>query len=410
MLAADPEHRPTPALLLDPASARGRRVATRPPRRAPRPMTLAGAEVWDARSLAFGLAVEPEQAVQSLRGGVVEQWLRRSLGDAQLAVRVEELVRQRPVDPTAGGGGDDAVLLMRAVALIDPLAPLCWRGVAVWPDGIGPAVAVAQPNAPEVLGRLQEIVMGQEVANWAVLRPDRCDAGMLQTDARRQHTWLRQLGKGAGAPLLAYLLNPLMPCASPLLANHWVARLADLLPALEDAAGKVDRRQADPVDTHVAAFIAARLERRTQQELATELGGSTECLAQIRILAQLQSRLGPRPFPALAGWLAGKAGPVVATWRNRDRRKEIEQRLQPLAAAGYLAPILQMLDDPGARSADAREAQEAAAAVASVEAELARIDGGAQDRVDAATRLGQEIAAGLGLAALATALVVAAFG
>ena len=35
MLAEDPEHRPTPTLLLDPASARGRRVAARPPRRAP---------------------------------------------------------------------------------------------------------------------------------------------------------------------------------------------------------------------------------------------------------------------------------------------------------------------------------------------------------------------------------------
>ena len=37
MLAEDPEHRPTPTLLRDPASARGRRVAARPPRRAQRP-------------------------------------------------------------------------------------------------------------------------------------------------------------------------------------------------------------------------------------------------------------------------------------------------------------------------------------------------------------------------------------
>jgi eukaryotic-like serine/threonine-protein kinase len=40
MLAEDPEHRPTPMLLLDPASARGRRVAARPPRRAQRSIIL----------------------------------------------------------------------------------------------------------------------------------------------------------------------------------------------------------------------------------------------------------------------------------------------------------------------------------------------------------------------------------
>ena len=82
MLAEDPEHRPTPTLLLDPASARGRRVAARPPRRAQRPIIMAGSEVWDARSLAYALGDEPEQGLNALRSGAVEQWLRRGLGDA----------------------------------------------------------------------------------------------------------------------------------------------------------------------------------------------------------------------------------------------------------------------------------------------------------------------------------------
>ena len=46
---------------------------------------VAGSEVWDARSLAYALAVEPEQGLNALRSGAVEQWLRRGLGDAQLA-------------------------------------------------------------------------------------------------------------------------------------------------------------------------------------------------------------------------------------------------------------------------------------------------------------------------------------
>ncbi|HEX4171864.1 MAG TPA: hypothetical protein VHY82_05230, partial [Acetobacteraceae bacterium] len=276
MLAEDPAHRPTPTLLLDPATARGRRVAAQGPRRAQRPLSMAGTDVWDTRSLALALATEPNQAVQDLRSGVVEQWLRRSLGDSQVAARVEELVHHRSFDMAPGDGRDDAELPMRAVAVIDPLAPLCWRGVALWPDGIGPALAVAQATAPETLDRLQEIVLRQEVANWAAQRPDRCDATMLRADARQQHSWVRQRGQAGSAASLIYLLNPLLPCASPLLAKHWVARLPDLLPALEDVAGDVagqtDRRQTDPVDTHVAAFIAARLERRMHQELTAELG------------------------------------------------------------------------------------------------------------------------------------------
>ncbi len=48
--------------------------------------------------------------------------------------------------------------------------------------------------------------------------------------------------------------------------------------------------------------------------------------------------------------------------------------------------------------------------VTAVEAEFADIGSGAHSRAEAASRLGQEIAAGFGLAAMAAALVIAALG
>ncbi len=135
MLAEDPEHRPTPTLLLDPAAARGRRVAARPPRRAQRPITLAGGEIWDVRSLAYGLAAAPEQGLNALRGNVVEHWLRRALGDAQLAARLEELVRHRGLDMLSTNGDDGSDLVMHAIGATRSVGAslLAWRGaVARW--------------------------------------------------------------------------------------------------------------------------------------------------------------------------------------------------------------------------------------------------------------------------------------
>ena len=412
MLAEDPEHRPTPTLLLDPAAARGRRVAARPPRRAQRPIALAGGEVWDARSLAYALAVEPDQGLNALRSNAVEHWLRRGLGDGQLAARVEELVRHRSLDMTPADGTGEAELVMRVIALLDPMAPLCWRGVSLWPDGIGTALAAAQGNDPDVVSRLEEVIVGEEAGNWASSRPDRCDFAVLRVEARQQHSWLQQRGQGGGIPRLAYLLNPLMPCASPLMGARWVTRLADLLPALEETAGRVDRQQIEPIDTHVAAFISARLERRMDKELSAQTGGAVgaACLAQLRVLAQLQSRLHSTPLPAVAAWLGARAGPVLTTWRNRERRADVEERLKALTQSGYLAPMLQALEDPVGRNADANEAREAAQQLARIDAELAQIAGGARGRAASAARLGQEIAAGFGLTALATVLAVAALG
>lgn len=412
MLAEDPEHRPTPSLLLDPASARGRRVAARPPRRAQRPLQLAGGAIWNARSLAYALAVEPEEGLRALSSDAVEHWLRRELGDGQLAARVEEAVRQRSLAMLSDDSNGEAALVTRVIAVLDPLAPLCWRGLALWPDGIGAALAIASAKDPDAAVKLEEIVVREEAANWASLRPDRCDFAVVRVEARQQHSWLQQQGDRGGVPRLVYLLNPLFPCASPLLEGRWVARLADLLPALEDTAKRVDRRQTEPIDIHVAAFVSARLERRMGKELSSQMGGNARsaCLGQLRVLAQLQTRFHPRPLPALAAWLGARAGPVLATWRNRERRASIEKQLNELTDGGYLQPMLQALEDPTGRSADAREANEAAQALELIDAELARIATGANERAAEAQRLGQEIAAGIGLATLATVLAVAALG
>jgi eukaryotic-like serine/threonine-protein kinase len=412
MLAEDPEHRPTPTLLLDPASARGRRVAARPPRRAQRPIAMASGEVWDARSLAYGLAIEPEQGLNALRSNAVEHWLRRGLGDAQLAARVEEVVRHRALDGLANDSNGDAALAMQVITLLDPLAPLCWRGVALWPDGIGAALAVARASDPEAMARLEEIITREQAGNWAAMRADRCDFAVLRVEARQQHSWLQQRGQGSGALRLVYLLNPLMPCASPLVEKRWVTRLADLLPALEEVATRADHRQTEPIDSHVGAFISARLERRMDQEFSTQAGAAAAsvCLGQLRVLAQLQSRVHARSLPALAAWIGARAGPVLATWRNRERRAAVEERLRALIEAGHLSPMLQVLEDAAGRTADAREAHEAAAALERIDAELAQISGGAAGRAALAARIGQEIAAGFGLAALAAVLAVAALG
>jgi hypothetical protein len=325
---------------------------------------------------------------------------------------VEELVRHRNLDGMPEDASSEAAMVMRAITVLDPLAPLCWRGIAFWPDAVGSCLAAALGTNPDVMMRLEEVLLHEEIVSWSALRTDRCDYPVLRVESRQHRAWLQQGGRGGGVLRLTYLLNPLMPCASPLLMGHWVARLADLLPALQDVAGRVDHKQTEPVDSHVAAFISARLERRVDNDLAPEGKPSMEatCLGQLRVLANLQKRSRAQTLPALAGWLADRSAPALATWRNRARRTAVAERLNGLVAAGQLVPMLAVLEDPVARSADAREAQEAVEQLSRIDAELRSIANGASQRSLSAYRLGQEIAAGFGLVALATVLAVAALG
>ena len=412
MLAEDPDHRPPPALLADPGTARARRVAARPPRRGQRALDLAGAQVWDARSLAHAVATDAEAGAQLLRSGAVDRWLRRSLGDPVLAVRLDEVVRLRGLDSGADEAHADALMSMRAVAALDPLAPLCWRNTALWPDGVGPALAAADvtsgPAGSLLTERLADLVNNEIVGHWAAMRPERCDANLLRNENRQRRTMLRLRGWAGGLPRLRYATNPLLACKSPILAGRTVARLADLLPALEDTAARRPPGRERPVDREIAAFIAARHDQRAEGEVVdlTDAASPEEAvLSQLRLLAGLQQRSAGGPLPALAGWLAEQAAPALAAWHNKVRREALQRSLGEMAQAGQLAPMVGLLENAAARTADQRGFQAASEAVQRLDLELTALTGGGEVRAGTARRIGHEAALGIGMMAMTVALV-----
>ena len=411
MLADDPAHRPSPALLADPAAARARRVPARPPRRAQHATHFAAVAAWDARTLAFGIATEPERGVDMLRSGAVDRWLRRQLADTGLAAQLEEAVRQRALDDAGDDQRADATLAMRAVALLDPLAPLCWRGVAFWPDGLGPLMAAMSERGPEAKAAVESLVNGDAIGLWATARAASCDAPMVRIDARQHRIVLSLRGPSGGLPRLLYALNPLLACASPVLAGRWVAQIDDLPAALEHAAGRPDCRTRAPIDAHIAAFVAARADQHASEPSAGDARNpAAAAIANLRLLAALQTRLAAGPLPGLAAWLLEQAEPSLAAWHNRARRQAMASRLAELARHGALAPMVAVLDDPAARALDEAGARQATADIASIDSGLRIVRASATHRAELAARLGQEIAVGAGMLALAASLALNLLG
>ena len=224
MLADDPDHRPSPALLGTPAAARARRIAARPIRRAQRPIEVGACSASTARSLARALQRDPRAAIAMLRNGLVDRWLRRGLGDALAAGQLDEAVRLRDMQANSGDALADPALIANAVAVLDPAAPFVWRSVTLWPDGLGAALDYALHHQPDLAGPIGEIAMlnvaelwasRREVPDDAASRPEIPDIRSVRADRRPGVAELR----------LTYSLNPLSPCGSPMLKRFWVTRL-----------------------------------------------------------------------------------------------------------------------------------------------------------------------------------------
>ena len=408
MLAEDPDHRPTPAMLADPALARTRRIAARPPRRAQRSIAVGSHIVWDARGLAHALSSEPAPAIQLLRSGIVDQWLRRSLADASLALVLDEAVRQRTTEAVLAEPEADAILLLRAVAMLDPLAPVCWRGFRLWPAALGTALAAASDHEETALARMIDV---EAFAIWAIARAQRRDPVMAQLQARNDRALLRQRGWSGGIAALRYAGVPLLPCRAGLVRDACVVRGADLLVALNRAAERADPETL-PLDAEMAAFVAVRADLHMDDEFGrmAQAGVSRpeQAVAQLRVLAKLQSRQPSSAVPALAAWLGRACAPLLTQVRGRTRVAAFQAELAQQVATGRLGGMIAVLDDPAVTHADGGEAALATARIAELDATIALTERSlAADRA-AASRLGREMAASLGLMAAVVAAVLLA--
>src|SRR5258708_8857130 len=191
MLAEDPEHRPLPGVLRDPGGARGRRVAARPAPRAQRPFKIGVLTVWNNRTLALAMALDPAEALTAIQSGTLMYWLRRSLGDSSLAVKLEDMVRQHTLDVSTNKQTAQALLMMRAIMGADVLMPICWWDLAIFPDGLGPILAIALEIEPELQRKLQDIVHYDVQGAWAALREDRAPVGPQRQESRQRRAVLQ---------------------------------------------------------------------------------------------------------------------------------------------------------------------------------------------------------------------------
>ncbi|WP_158927529.1 hypothetical protein [Acidisphaera sp. S103] len=396
MLAEDPEHRPLPGLLLDLASTRGRRLAARPARRSQTALVLNDIAVFDARSLAYALFNDEKKAIQFLRNGLVTQWLRRALGDAGLATQIEDLVRGRMAD-TKSGPRADALLVMHTVSALNPRMPLCWRGVALFPDALPSVLAEGIAAKNGLLTTVEELLVNDIAGAWSEVEPRLASSDHPDLMQQRH---LLQGGGPSGLLRLFYASNPILPCRVSAMATGWIASMADLMDFFETAAGNAGDTL---IDLHISAFIAARSDRKVEM-MVNGLFGSKDAgtfrLAELVLLQDLQARYHPAPMPCLAKWVALRLRPNLERWRNKLRRDAMQTRLDTLAQAGFVARLLELTGDTTALALDIAGAYRAAHEVARIDAEVASIDSNDKARFADAERFGQVIAGGIGLSAL----------
>jgi hypothetical protein len=181
-----------------------------------------------------------------------------------------------------------------------------------------------------------------------------------------------------------------------------------VLPAL-DAVSKTTNTKVWPIDRHIAAFLRARYAKGTgsQIDAMNDPRPDRATIGMLSVLAIVQWRLGPETLYGLAHWIGGLMAPVLNSYQNRNKRKEIEKELPKLIRKGNLAEIFNYLDNPEERQKDAEGFAWAKADYAASEKLVYDLEHGQVDRQESAILTGRQAgAAGAGVIMFMTYLIV----
>jgi hypothetical protein len=406
LLADDPKQRWTLqdlALWLD-----GRRLSPIQPTvpdRAQRPYLCAGREHFACRPLALTMAEDWSAAAKALAEADLEGWVRKSVGDQARANALTEAISWAARPSVAAGQSGESALLARLCTALDPTGPLRYKNLSTVVQGLGPLLfdLMRDPNGAQPFAHL---IASELPAHWIGTRyGDGLEARALVGTVDRLRAYLKNHAPGFGIERCLYELNPSLPCLSSLVESRYVMTPEDLLRELESMAGS-GRTDAFPIDRHIAAFVAARFGRGTDDHFAL-MGDRSDkakaALGALRALAVLQWTLGGAQLPALSAWMGRLSGPIIDAYHSKALRARLHEQLGRVARSGSLSELLNLVDDAQLRARDEQAYRDAVRQVAMIDAETDRLSNRSGQRRQEAEAIGSKLAAGLAMAIAAGA-------
>lgn len=366
-----------------------------------------GKKYWSAPALALAMTHKSDAGTKAIKSGAVLDWMKRSLPDNTATDALAAVMAEHEV---SGGGASDQVLLSKASIAMDPPAPIRFGGFAMRLDGIGPVLISAQ-RKPGGVQAVTEMLRTNIASFWLSSQPKHVNRGVgLNAHLEKLGRWVGDTSPGAGIERCLYDLNPNLPCRSPITGGRWVSDPSQLLPAI-DAVASAGGMGRQPIDRHIAAFLASRSHADTTQLLGLMQPQSVDehsAIGTLRLLAELQQSFKSKPLPGLGNWCAELLKPVIETFHHRKRRGKLLEVTMGVARSGNLPALLKLIDDPQFKKVDRRGFDKAREEYAVAEAELAAREKGDARRKGDAQRRGREAAAliSAGLAVLTVGLML----
>jgi len=356
------------------------------------PFTFKGKSYTSPKVLALHFCAHAPEAARAVQEDAFAVWLARGLGDKGKAEAVKSVI-QGALFHKDGFQGTDDYLIAKVCMILDPQAPIRYKGFSLMPDGYGTFSAIQAVRNSNIEISVQ--LLSHDIpAMWFNLQePPFSEVTSLTQVFAKLKSFLSINDPGYGVERLLYEINQSLPCLSPILDKNCVVTIEHLLPALDFVSNHADT-QKSPLDRHVSAFIAARFNEDIHPHLKALASPKeeTSVVGMLSLLAFLQWKLRQPAMLGLSSWVGGLLGPAINSYHNRITRTNIEKDIPSLVRKGSLPELFDLVDNAERRQEDRDGYADAQAEWLEAEKEIRDIEGAGDERLTKAERTGQQAA------------------
>lgn len=311
---------------------------------------FAGRSYFNRKALAHALYLNWTEGRNLLFDTRLIRWLDTSLHKKELSDAVSRICSNNMGD-TAKAERHNNELLTRIIFTLDPTGPIRYRNVSLGPEGVGPMLAQAYFSGDnESLNAVAQVVDTDLLAQWIENHKVGTDYSYFAPRLLKIRNFMRSRAPGFGIERCLYDLHPSLVCQSPLVKRLAPSSLKELLICLDTAAATAKAAETDFMDTHIAAFVASKLDiskevRIHELDAIAELAANPR-LVSIKILARAQSSGGNMLLPGLTHWIALRLFAMLDYIHRRNVRSHAQQELQKAAESGAISSIAATLLNP----------------------------------------------------------------
>jgi len=347
------------------------------------------------RTIAHAFSNNVPEAIAAIKEGGLTSWIRRILHNPTLSETLAAIAEG--AKPKSGDVlSSDEYTVAKVCILLDPSAPIRYKGISFMPESIGVKLVMEFLEKKDVKD-IVELILNGLPKIWIAAQPGLPNSTRLKYLDElyvKIKSYLATNEAGFGVERCIYELNDGLQCLSPLLGADYVINLEDLLPALDEAANRIDAKR-HPVDRHIASFIATQHKQDIDPHLkvVSNPKTSTKLVGVLSLLALLQWRFKLGPLYGLASWVGGLLGPVINTYYSRTTRREIEREIPRLVRKGSLPDLFDLIDNIERRQIDNSEFGSAKHEYTEAEHEIKEIESNSAAKRREYENKGQQFAA-----------------